>query len=192
VRELTEAEEQRLFAVLNERYHDVVYFTIRTGLRLSECVNLTWDKIDWGTRTIRVFGKGDKEALVPLPVDVRDRLWKNRNHHPERVFSWSHGDDWHPFTTSGLDSALGRAVAKAKIPDFHFHDLRHTAATRLLRKSGNLVAVQKLLRHEDIKTTRRYAHVNDNDLRRLLDDMVQGVTTVVTTVKGKGATNARN
>lgn len=72
---------------------------------------------------------------------------------------------------SGLDTAFGRAMAKAGIKDFRFHDLRHTTATRLLRQEGNLRMVQKLLRHSDIATTARYAHVLDEDLRNALNRM---------------------
>ncbi|HZY12824.1 MAG TPA: tyrosine-type recombinase/integrase, partial [Beijerinckiaceae bacterium] len=49
--------------------------------------------------------------------------------------------------------------------------LRHPTATRLLRQEGNLRIVQKLLRHSEIATTARYAHVLDEDLRVALDRM---------------------
>ncbi|MDG2571043.1 tyrosine-type recombinase/integrase, partial [Vibrio parahaemolyticus] len=64
-----------------------------------------------------------------------------------------------------------RALAKEEtgVTDFRFHDNRHTAATRLLRSSGNLKLVQKLLRHEDIATTTKYAHVTDEDLRLAME-----------------------
>src|SRR5918994_1924279 len=75
VRELTEDEEARLFGALNERAHDVVFFAIRMGLRLSECVNLTWEKIAGGGPLVRVFGKGEKEAPVRMQKDGRHRLW---------------------------------------------------------------------------------------------------------------------
>jgi integrase len=54
--------------------------------------------------------------------------------------------------------------------DLRFHDMRHTRATRLLRGSGNLKAVQRLLGHADISTTADfYARVIVDDLRNLLD-----------------------
>lgn len=164
-RALTGEEEARLFDALNPRYHDVVRFAIRTGLRLSECVNLKWAAIDWGNRCLTVKGKRDKVATVPLPVDVRDLLWRQRGEDDARVFG---------VTISGLDTAFGRALAKAEITNTRFHDLRHTAATRLLRKTGNLRMVQKMLRHNDITTTVRYAHVLDDELRDAMDAV--GVT----------------
>ncbi|MEI5680244.1 MULTISPECIES: tyrosine-type recombinase/integrase, partial [unclassified Mesorhizobium] len=54
------------------------------------------------------------------------------------------------------------------VKNFRFHDTRHTAATRVLRKS-NLRVVQELLGHEDIKTTTKYAHALKEDVRDALD-----------------------
>ena len=63
-----------------------------------------------------------------------------------------------------------KALADAGIPDFRFHDLRHTFATRLLRKTGNLKLVSRLLGHTTVETTTRYAHVLDGDLQSAMDD----------------------
>ncbi|TIN66413.1 MAG: site-specific integrase, partial [Mesorhizobium sp.] len=54
------------------------------------------------------------------------------------------------------------------VKNFHFHDTRHTAATRVLRKS-NLKVVQQLLGHEDIKTTTKYAHAMMDDVLNALE-----------------------
>ena len=72
-------------------------------------------------------------------------------------------------TYSGIASAWRRALKKAAITDLHIHDMRHTAATRLLSKSQNLRLAQKLLRHKDIRSTLRYAHALDEDLRNALE-----------------------
>jgi len=64
-----------------------------------------------------------------------------------------------------VDRAFREAVRKAKIVDFHFHDLRHTFATRLVQAGVNLYAVKELLGHESIKTTERYAHHYPESLR---------------------------
>ena len=50
-------------------------------------------------------------------------------------------------TYEGMKSAWRRAIKRAVVEDFRFHDNRHTAATRLLRSGANLKVVQKLLRH---------------------------------------------
>jgi integrase len=145
IRCLSEDEETRLFSALDPKHHDVITFAARMGLRLSEVVGLPWDRIDFSAGTILVFGKNDKLAPVPIPEDIRALLLRQRGRHPKNVFAWetrptkrSPQTEWRPYTQWGLDTLLGRAVERAGIVDFHFHDLRHTAATRLLRQSGNL------------------------------------------------------
>ena len=69
-----------------------------------------------------------------------------------------------PIAYEGLTSEMQRALAKAGIRDFSFHDLRHTAATRVLRATGNMRVVQRMLRHENIKTTAKYAHAQADDV----------------------------
>ena len=62
-----------------------------------------------------------------------------------------------------------RAKLDAKLLDYRFHDNRHTAATGILRATGNLKAVQKLLRHSDIATTAKYAHAMIDDVRDAME-----------------------
>jgi integrase len=59
-----------------------------------------------------------------------------------------------------LDKSWHTALKKAKIVDFHFHDLRHTFASWLVMKGADLAAVQKLLGHKSITMTMRYAHLS--------------------------------
>ncbi|WP_374832748.1 tyrosine-type recombinase/integrase [Paenochrobactrum pullorum] len=73
----------------------------------------------------------------------------------------------YPLTESGLKSAMRRAVKNSGVQNFRFHGIRHTTATRILRAS-NLRVAQKLLGHEDIKTTTKYAHALVEDIRNAL------------------------
>jgi integrase len=180
VRELRPGEEEALFAALRADYHPIVRFALVTGCRLSECVNLRWQDVDWGGRKLWILGKGGKLAPVPMPPSVRQLLWPLQGQHAEFVFTYAaarardgrrHGER-HPITYEGLKTAFRRAV-KGAVPDYRFHDNRHTAATRVLRGSGNLRIVKDMLRHADIATTLKYAHVTDDDIR---DAMERAVT----------------
>jgi integrase len=107
-----------------------------------------------------------------------DLLWAEKDHHRTRVFTFvarrtlKHLNivkgKRYPLTESGLKSAMRRAVPNASVSDFRFHDTRHTAATRTLRKS-NLRVVQKLLGHSNVETTTKYAHALDEDIRDALE-----------------------
>jgi integrase len=167
IRILREGDEQaRVFASLPPQYHPIVFVQMRIGLRISELIALRWQDVDWGSRRLTVAGKGGSLDTVPIPSDVRDALWRLQGRHPERVFVQ---DDGAPMTYSGIASAWKRALRKAAVTDLHIHDMRHTAATRLLSKSQNLRLAQKLLRHNDIRSTLRYAHALDEDLRNALE-----------------------
>jgi integrase len=172
IRELSTEEEARLFAALKPDYHPVVRFALKSGCRLSECVGLTWAQIDWGNRTLRIHGKGDVADTIPMSEAARAILWPLQGGHPKKVFTYATGkEEPCPITLPGLDTAFGRAIAKAGIVDFRFHDLRHTFATRLLRAQGNIKVVQKMLRHTTLATTSKYAHALDEDLRQALEVM---------------------
>jgi integrase len=70
-----------------------------------------------------------------------------------------------PIAIRSLRAAYDEALAKAGITDFHFHDLRHTFATRLVQNGVDLYKVQKLLGHKNIAMTERYAHHYPESLR---------------------------
>lgn len=180
VRELRDHEEAKLFQAMRDDYRPAVRFALLSGFRLKELVGLKWKDIDWTARAITVRGKGDVVATIPLTAEMRAIFGGLREHHDVFIFTfvcrrngrnpktkrlYMNGTRY-PITYSGLKTAWRRY---AGIEDFRFHDNRHTAATRLLRESGNLKLVQKLLRHEEIATTGKYAHADDEDLRTAME-----------------------
>lgn len=172
VREMRAEEEAAIFAKLRPDYHPVMRFALLTGLRLGEIPRLTWNDVDWGGRQITVHGKGGKIATIPMPPEARELLWALRGDHPEAVFTYEaarsrsgrESGQRYPITRSGLQIAFRRTVKSAGVSNYRFHDNRHTAATRVLRATGNLKIVQRLLRHDQITTTTKYAHAQDDDV----------------------------
>ena len=63
-----------------------------------------------------------------------------------------------------VQRAFKRALKLAKIEDFHFHDLRHTFASMLVKSGEDLYKVQILLGLKDFRTVQRYAHVSSKCL----------------------------
>ena len=105
-------------------------------------------------------------------------LWAEKDRHPEKVFTYvarrtnqKQGlikGERYPLSYEGFKIAARRAVQTSGAKNFRFHDTRHTAATRTLRKS-NLKVVQQLLGHANIQTTVKYAHAMNEDIRAALD-----------------------
>jgi integrase len=180
VREARPDEERSTMDELERGYDVAVRFAFLNGCRRMEIVGLIWTRVDFFNRQFRVIGKGGRERVVPMAQATFDLLWAEQGNHPEKVFTFvakrtlKQGDrlivrgQRYPMTDSGLKTAMRRAIARAGIEDFHFHDTRHTAATRTLRKS-NLRVVQNLLGHRDIATTTKYAHAVQEDIREALE-----------------------
>lgn len=195
VRELKPDEETRLFANLRNDYHHIVQFALMTGCRMQECLDLEWRNIDWRNMEMRVTGKGSKTRTIPMTKAVHALLWTYPRS-ADRVFTYliQRADKGPrgkrvPIEREGLKSIFERALASAGIDDFSFHDLRHTCATRLLRKRGNIRLVKDLLGHEDISTTLKYAHVTKEDLRAAMEDdqVAENATENATDGKAEGA-----
>lgn len=181
VRELLPDEEARLFAKLPPDLANVAEFAMLSGQRKSSVITLLWNKVDLrGERaTLRV--KGDKWHSIPLTPRMI-ALLANQPKVGPRVFTYvcerpspPRADrprrlkgERYPFSVGGWARKWQKALKDAGIEDFRFHDLRHTAGTRVLRASKNLKAVQKLLGHTTITTTARYAHAQEDDVRDAL------------------------
>jgi integrase len=186
VRELSADEEQRLFAQLPADLAAVVEFAMLSGQRRSAVITLLWSRVDLigGRATVRTKGTGRRTdvdhsfPLTPRLIEIIrsrpkvgpfvftyicQRPAPARADRPRRVKGQRY-----PFSKQGWMRQWRTALTEAKIEDFRFHDLRHTMATRVLRASGNLKAVQKLLNHADISTTARYAHALEDDMRAAL------------------------
>ncbi len=177
VRELKADEETRLHAVLPDGYRDFWRFALASGLRLAECF-IRWDQIDWDARTISVIQKGSRPHVIPLTAEMIAIITPQRGRHPVWVFTYvcARGSKVHqrgeryPVTYQGMKTAWRRKRGLAGLDDMRWHDHRHSTATRLLRRTGNLKAAQKLLGHADIATTAKfYAHVDMDDLRNLME-----------------------
>lgn len=176
IRELSAAEQTALFDHLRPDLHALVLFALMTGARRASICGLKWSDVDLNTRRIRFRIKGGATQTFPINAELRALLSSlPRATTPEaraHVFTYADDDGQrrriNP-TGGHIHTAFRKAVAEAGITDFRFHDLRHTFATRLLRQTGNIKLVSRLLGHTSIDTTARYAHVLDGDLADALD-----------------------
>ncbi len=180
IRELTADEESRLFAHLRADYQPMVRFALISGMRLSNLVRLTWRQVDLSSGQITLKMKsrkpGGRSHTIPITPGMIALLTAEKGHHPIYVFTYVCAKSRekrrkgrrYPFSHDGWRRAWWDALQKAEIEDFRFHDIRHTAATRIVRASGNLKVAQKLLGHTDISATTRYAHVTKDDVLNAL------------------------
>ena len=122
VRYLTNTQEETLLGALLSKYNGLVVVALHTGLRQSELLRLTWTDVDWQTGILTVSRtKGGKSHRVPMNSVVQDLLsrLKLQGQSPtdSRLF---------PFQARAMRRVFERAVKKAGLSPFRFHDLRHT------------------------------------------------------------------
>jgi integrase/recombinase XerD len=147
-----------------------------TGLRVSELVSLSADRVRLDPGYVRVVGKGRKERVVPLGdsaaswidrylQEARPKL--NRQHRSEIFLNHRGGR----LTRQGFWKILrGHAVSAGVRPPVSPHVVRHSFATHLVENGADLRAVQMMLGHASLTTTEIYTHVARERLRRLYDE----------------------
>jgi integrase len=180
VRELHASESAALDGALRSDFEPWFRFASATGLRLAETL-ITWDCVNWEARAIATTGKGGRMVRTPLTEAVAAILEPLKGHHPEAVFTYvcrrpkagHRKGERLPLTYAGAKSEWQAMRKRAGVKGFHFHDVRHDFATKLLRETGNLKLVSRALNHTDVKTTARYAHVVDSDLSEALQRLSQ-------------------
>jgi integrase/recombinase XerC len=141
-----------------------------SGLRVSELSGLDVDALDRAERTVRVFGKGRKERIVPYggPAARAIQAWLDeRGERPGPLFTSARGGRLgvRSLHTIVRRSARAAGIARRVSP----HTLRHTFATHLLDSGADLRMIQELLGHSRLSTTQRYTHVGADQLMKIYD-----------------------
>lgn len=155
-----------------------------SGARISEVSSLDVDSIDFHARSVRLFGKGSKERIVPLYKKALELVESYIEVARPRLIERS-GKAWAPSLADPLFiSRRGNRMSAAAIrkmfhtyasavgipDDITPHALRHTFATDLLAGGADLRSVQELLGHSSLSTTQLYTHLTPD---RLLSSVVQ-------------------
>lgn len=143
-----------------------------SGLRVSEVCGLRPEDLDLARRRVTVWGKGDKQRVVPLSAPAVDALDQWLGHGRRVLATASSPSDAVFLNQKGtrLGTRDVRRLLDRRAPSpTHPHALRHTFATHLLDGGADLRAVQELLGHSDLSTTQHYTHVSKERLRTVVD-----------------------
>jgi integrase/recombinase XerD len=145
-----------------------------SGLRVSELVGLKTFNVSMTEHVLRVFGKGNKERLVPFGQVARDWIARYLAEARPAILSGQQTDDL--FVTArghGMTRVMFWVIVKKHAHAANItaplspHTLRHAFATHLINHGADLRAVQMLLGHADISTTTIYTHVARERLKQL-------------------------
>ena len=144
-----------------------------SGLRISECQSLTWDRLREKERLVRVLGKGNKERIVPITDSLVERLGlfkaklTEAGHQVSATGFVFVSEDGKPYSIrtlrNDIQSLLRDIGWEGKASP---HVLRHSFATHLLENGAEIMSVKEMLGHSSISTTQIYTHVNVERLKQ--------------------------
>jgi integrase len=163
---LTIEEEQRLIdcAANPQWLRTLLVVALQTGMRRGEILDLKWQDVDFAKRTIMIVkSKNGERRMIPMSNFVKEVLSKVKIRDISgKVF---------PIAVRSLRVAYEKALSKAEIEDFTFHDLRHSFATKLVQRGVDLYKVKELLGHKTLAMTARYAHHYSESLRASIETL---------------------
>ena len=178
-----DGEEKRLMkslAVYGEHVVALAELDLEVGMRLGELLNARWADVDEVNKCISITQtKNDKPRLVPLTGRGREILKRLRQDAPDEELIFDQRRTGRK--RRQLMVCFKQAVKAAGLKDFHFHDLRHTFATRLRAANVHEYDIADLLGHSttpndtrNTKVTRGYAHSVPKRLRDAVDSLEAG------------------
>jgi integrase len=163
-----EAEDSLILAPL-------VKLALLTGCRRGELLGLRWGDVDWHRRQFSLIGddgkrrtknrQGRSVALSASALAVLRDLSQVRKIGCDLVFSNGDGQVTVP------RPAFNRALRRAEIQDFRFHDLRHTFASYLLMSGASLAELAEALGHKTLAMVKRYSHLSRAHAASVVDRM---------------------
>lgn len=151
----------------------IVELLFGTGLRVGEAANLSLDRIDLESGSIRVDGKGARERLVPivsseLKIALNDYVQDRQESEASARRFFVNPRSGRRVSEDAIRRAVHRLARMAGVGRVTPHMFRHTFATLLLDRGVDLRLIQRLLGHSSIVTTTIYAQVSEHSQRKVL------------------------
>jgi site-specific recombinase XerD len=161
--------EKILKAIDNLKHKTILLLCYSSGLRVSEVVSLRVKDIDSNRMVINIrAAKGKKDRIVPLSPTTLKHLRAYFKEHKPTDFFFEGQYKGEPYSSRSIQLVLAAAKKKAGVNrGGSIHALRHSYATHLLDKGVDITYIQKILGHNDLKTTLRYLHVTNRDLSKI-------------------------
>ena len=150
----------------------IVLFAVTTGMRRGELFGLKWQDVDLerGLAILHNTKNGDRRS-VPVVPEVAALLrehGKVRRLDNPMIFAAGGASEVNDF-----DNAWYAALHAAKIKDFRFHDLRHTAASYLAMSGATTPEIAAVLGHRTLQMVKRYAHLSDQHTGAVVERMTR-------------------
>lgn len=164
-----EETERLKNACTNSRDIALVHFLHATGCRVSEVVSVDIGNVNFQKRELVVYGKGGKERTVYLTAVAAmylERYLQTRTDENNALFV---GKGSNRLKKNGIEAAMKRLGERARVKNVHPHRFRRTLATELIARGAALQDVQRILGHEDIRTTQVYVYTDSKSIKNTYD-----------------------
>jgi len=158
------------FNPLDMRNQTILMLLIDTGIRIGEAIGLKLDDLYLNDGYIKVFGKGQRERIVPIGNNVQKAihryLFRFRQNPASldinNVFLSMHR---RLMSDNSMKLMFRRLAEKTGVKRLHAHLCRHTFATKFLSNGGDIFTLQKILGHSTLEMVRRYSNLNSDHVR---------------------------
>ena len=179
---LKDDEVRRLIEAASPKLRPILRLLVQTGMRKTEALKLSWtfpgyerkiyqdeaearSIIDLNRGLIFIpkeLAKNHKSREVPLSLDLIEMF---------QGLQKTVGESGQVFSVKSIKNSFQVAYKKAEIGKIRIHDLRHTAASRMIEAGINVVDVCEVLGHSDLKITMRYCHASTVNKRRAVEKL---------------------
>lgn len=156
--------------------YDLVVILLDTGARHSEIANIEWNNINLSERTIRLWRPKVQNESILYMTDRVHRILQRRYQQKSGLYLFVNKSGG---PRGYASQSIKKAFKRAGLNDCTIHTLRHTHATRLIQNGMSVYEVKEILGHSDIKTTMRYAHLEQKDVSSRARDVINKINTQI-------------
>ena len=162
-----------------KRDYCIITLFLNCGMRLSELVGLNINDYSESARTLRVFGKGQKERIIYINDACINALNEylavrpNSAVEPNAIFISSHANHLTRLTARRVQRIVEDQLRRAGLGNLGLstHKLRHTAATLMYEYGGvDPMVLKDVLGHKSVATTQIYTHLSDSDRKKAAEN----------------------
>jgi len=147
------------------RLHTLILLLLDTGLRIEEALTLRKDQVDLDNMLLTVHGKGNKQRVIPISLELRKRLYQHLRRNEYTLVFCARGGGRLSQDNVRRDMKDLASILRITGVRVSAHTFRHCFALNYIRNGGDVFRLQRMLGHSTLEMTRRYVNLQTEDLQ---------------------------